>query len=167
MVSEIVLDLETTGLRPDEGHRVVDVGAIKIVDKVPTGETFHRYLNPEREVPQEAVQVHGLTTEFLRGHSTFSEIVKDLAEFIGTSRIVAHNAPFDVGFLDHELKLIKQPPVRPSRVLDTLALARQMYPGQRCSLDALLERLDIEHERSTHGALLDAQLLAQVYAKLC
>lgn len=167
MVSEIILDLETTGLRPEEGHRVVEVGALKIVDKVPTGETFQIYLNPEREVPQGAVKVHGLTTEFLQGQPTFSEIVKDLAGFIGNSRIVAHNAPFDVGFLNHELKLINQPPVRPSRVVDTLALARQMYPGQRCTLDALLERLGIEHERSTHGALLDAQLLAQVYAKLC
>jgi len=166
MLREIVLDLETTGLNPKEGHRVVEIGAVELLDKVPSGKIFQCYLNPERDVPQEAVKVHGLTREFLQEHPTFPDKIKDLSEFIGTVPIVAHNAPFDISFLNHELKLMNQPPVKPKRVIDTLSLARQKYPGQKCTLDALLDRLDIKEARGTHGALLDAQLLAQVYPKL-
>lgn len=167
MLREIILDLETTGLQPGEGHRVVEIGAVELLDKVPSGKTFQCYLNPGRDVPLEAVKVHGLTKEFLQKYPTFSDKVKDLSEFIGRAPIVAHNAPFDVSFLNHELKLINQPPVKSKRVVDTLSLARQKYPGQRCTLDILLIRLGIQEVRGTHGALLDAQLLARVYPKLC
>ena len=167
MFREVILDLETTGLYPEEGHRVVEIGAVEMLNKVPSERTFQCYLNPERDVPQEAVKVHGLTREFLQEHLTFPDKIKDLSEFIGTSPIVAHNATFDVAFLNHELKLMNQPPVKPKRVIDTLSLARQKYPGQKCTLDALLTRLGIEAVRDTHGALSDAQLLAQVYPKLC
>ncbi len=167
MLREIVLDLETTGLYPEEGHRVVEIGAVELLDKRPSDRTFQCYLNPERDVPPEAIKVHGLTREFLQAYPTFPDKIKDLSEFIGNAPIVAHNATFDISFLNHELMLMKQPPVKPKRVIDTLALARRKYPGERCTLDALLKRLDIQMTRGTHGALLDARLLALVYPKLC
>lgn len=164
---EIVFDTETTGLDPKSGHRIVELGCVELMNHLPTGNSFHRYVNPERDVPEEVVRVHGLTRDFLSNHPTFAEVVSDLLDFLGDAVIVAHNAPFDMAFLNHELGLLGFGPVPMSRVVDTVPLARRRFPGAQASLDALCKRFDIDlSARDKHGALLDAQLLAEVYLEL-
>jgi DNA polymerase-3 subunit epsilon len=169
---QIVFDTETTGLEPEQGHRIIEIGAIELVNRRRTGRQFHRYLCPEREIDPGAVQVHGLTTEFLSGQPRFVDVFADLREFVAGAELIIHNAPFDVAFLDAEMRaLAKQGKLDTPLatrdlcgVLDTLALARQMHPGQRNSLDALCKRYSIDNShRDLHGALLDADLLLEVY----
>jgi len=164
---QIILDTETTGLEPEQGHRIIEIGCIEIIDRRKTGRTFHRYLCPDRAVDPGAAQVHGLSDEFLASQPRFSEVVGELIEFIDGAELVIHNAPFDVAFLDAEFARLA-PPLRRiaemCQVLDTLQLARQMHPGQRNGLDALCKRYDVDNShRELHGALLDAQILLDVY----
>jgi DNA polymerase-3 subunit epsilon len=166
-VREIVFDTETTGLNPAGGDRMVEIGCVEIFNRIETGRTYHAYFNPERMMPSDAEAVHGLTTTFLSDKPRFGEKVEELLEFIGDSPLVAHNAGFDFGFLNFELELCGRPPVCMSRMVDTLALARSKHPGAKHSLDALCMRFGIDRShRVKHGALLDAQLLAQVYVEL-
>jgi DNA polymerase III subunit epsilon len=166
-VREIVFDTETTGLNPAGGDRMVEIGCVEVYNRVETGRTFHAYFNPDRLMPSEAEAVHGLTTIFLSDKPRFSESVEELLEFIGDSPLVAHNAGFDFGFLNFELGLCGRPAVCMSRMVDTLTLARSKHPGAKHSLDALCMRFGIDRShRVKHGALLDAQLLAQVYVEL-
>jgi len=164
---QIVLDTETTGLEPEQGHRIIEIGCVELVDRRPTGEVFHRYVNPERDIEQGAGEVHGITQEFLEGKPRFVDIANDLLAFLGDAELVIHNAPFDVGFVNHELALagVQIADIREQcGVRDTLELARQLHPGQRNSLDALCRRYEIDDtDRELHGALLDAQILADVY----
>ena len=164
---EIIFDTETTGLDPRSGDRMVEIGCIEMINKVATGETFHCYFNPERDMPMEAERVHGLSASFLSDKPLFSAQVEALLEFIGDSPLVAHNAGFDFGFLNSELERIGRIAVCTSRMVDTVALARRKHPGAKLSLDALCTRYgnDRSH-RTLHGALLDAELLAQVYVEL-
>ena len=167
MIREIVLDTETTGLDPATGHRIVEIGAVELINHVPSGRTFHAYVNPEREVPAEACAVHGLSTEFLRDHPCFSAIVDEFEAFILADRLIIHNAPFDLGFLNAELARVGRAALGPQRVTCTLALARQKHAMAPNSLDALCKRYGIDtSRRSKHGALLDAELLAGVYIEL-
>ena len=164
---EVVLDTETTGLEPAQGHRIVEVGAVELVNHIPSGKSFQRYLDPERDMPEDAERVHGLTRAFLAGHRRFAEEADALLAFIGDAKLVMHNAPFDLGFLNAELERIGKPPIPPARTLDTLALARRKYPGAPASLDALCKRFGIDRSaREKHGALLDAALLTEVYLEL-
>ena len=164
---EIVLDTETTGLDPNQGHRVVEVGCIELLNRIPTGATFHAYLNPEREVPAEAFAIHGLSTEFLKGHKRFVDIVDDFLAFIGDAPLVIHNAGFDHGFLCAELKRVERALIARERLVDTLFLARRKHSVGPYSLDALCARYGIDNSRRTkHGALLDAEILAEVYLEL-
>jgi DNA polymerase-3 subunit epsilon len=165
---QIILDTETTGLEPEQGHRIIEIGCVELVNRRKTGRTFHRYLRPDREVDWGALQVHGITNEFLAQQPRFAEVVDELLEFITGGELVIHNAAFDIAFLDAELKRLPAPASRVVRdlcsVVDTLPLARQMHPGQRNSLDALCKRYGIDNShRELHGALLDAQILADVY----
>jgi DNA polymerase-3 subunit epsilon len=161
----IVLDTETTGLEPSEGHRVIEIACVELVDRRPTGRNFHRYLNPGREIDPGAVQVHGLTSDFLADKPRFADVADEFVEFVEGAELLIHNAPFDVGFLDAEFALLGRPGVATlCPVTDTLAMAREMHPGKRNSLDALCERYQVDNSRrSLHGALLDAQLLADVW----
>ena len=164
---EIVFDTETTGLDPRSGDRMVEIGCIEMVNRVPTGRTFHAYFNPDRPMPIEAEQVHGLGDAFLADKPRFHEAVHDLIEFIADSPLVAHNAQFDFGFLNWELAACGHPEVSLERMIDTLAIARRRHPGAKHSLDALCTRYGIDRShRVRHGALLDAELLAQVYVEL-
>ena len=164
---EIVFDTETTGLNPAAGDRMVEIGCVEIVNRVETGRTFHAYFNPERDMPTDAELVHGLTTIFLSDKPRFSDRVEELLEFIGDCPLVAHNAAFDFGFLNFELQMCGRPQVSLGRMVDTLTLARTRHPGAKHSLDALCMRFGIDRShRVKHGALLDAQLLAQVYVEL-
>lgn len=164
---EIVLDTETTGFKPAEGHRIVEIGCVELRNHVPTGETFHRYINPERDMPTEAFQVHGLSEGFLSDKPVFSEVVGEFLDFIGDSRLVIHNAGFDMAFINAELELVGFPAIPMSRSLDTVRMARDKFPGAQASLDALCRRFNIDNSaRSKHGALLDAELLAEVYLEL-
>jgi DNA polymerase-3 subunit epsilon len=164
---EIVLDTETTGLDPLRGDRLVEIGCIEIFNRVETGRHFHAYFNPERPMPSEAEAVHGLTTIFLSDKPRFGERAGELIDFLEDSPLVAHNASFDFGFLNHELGRCGRPPVCNSRMVDTLVLARSRHPGAKHSLDALCTRFGVDRShRVKHGALLDAQLLAQVYVEL-
>ena len=164
---EIVFDTETTGLNPAAGDRMVEIGCVEIYNRVETGRHFHAYFNPERLMPSDAEAVHGLTTVFLSEKPLFSEKAPELLEFIGDAPLVAHNASFDFGFLNLELERCGLPPVCTSRMVDTLQLARMKHPGAKHSLDALCMRFGIDRsQRVKHGALLDAQLLAQVYVEL-
>ncbi len=164
---EIVLDTETTGLDPYQGHRLIEVGCIELVNRFPTGQTFHRYLNPQRDVPAEAFAIHGLSLEFLTDKPLFTEIAAEFIEFIGDAPLVAHNASFDLGFLNAELERVKLPIIARERLVDTLLLARRKYPGGSNRLDDLCARFGIDNGRRTkHGALLDAELLAEVYLEL-
>jgi DNA polymerase-3 subunit epsilon len=166
-VREIVFDTETTGLNPLGGDRMVEIGCVEIVNRVETGRHFHAYFNPERDMPFEAQEIHGLTNLFLSDKPRFSEKAEELLEFIADSPLVAHNAGFDFGFLNFELERCGRPPVGMSRMVDTLMLARSKHPGAKHSLDALCVRFGIDRShRVKHGALLDAQLLAQVYVEL-
>lgn len=164
---QIVIDTETTGLKPEAGHRVIEIGCVELVNRRLTGKKFQRYINPEREVGAEAISVHGLTDEFLSDKPLFKEVVHEFIDFIKEAELIAHNAPFDVGFLDHEFKLTKLGLGRLTKyckVFDTLKLARRLHPGQRNSLDALSKRYQIEQfDRNLHGALLDAEILSHVY----
>lgn len=166
MSRQIVLDTETTGLETSDGHRVIEIGCVEMVNRRLTGRNFHQYLNPEREVDAGAVEVHGLSTDFLADKPRFEEIVDDFLAYAAGAELVIHNAPFDVGFLDHELKLLgRQESIEDHcGVLDTLVMARRMHPGQRNSLDALCKRYEVDNSnRELHGALLDAEILADVY----
>ena len=164
---EIVFDTETTGLSPADGDRIVEIGCVEMVDRWETGRTFHTYFNPDRPIPPGAEAVHGLTDVFLSDKPRFSERAEELLDFIADSPLVAHNASFDFGFLNHELSLCGRPVVCTSRMVDTLALARSRHPGAKHSLDALCTRFGVNRgHRVRHGALLDAQLLAQVYIEL-
>lgn len=163
---QIILDTETTGLEPSRGHRVIEIGCVELINRRVTGQTFHRYLNPERDIDDGAVAVHGLSRADLADQPRFAEVVDGLLEFIGEAELVAHNAPFDVGFLDAELARCGRSVKLAERchVLDTLVLAREMHPGQRNNLDALCKRYNVDNSRrDLHGALLDARILADVY----
>ena len=164
---EIVLDTETTGLSPAEGHRMVEIGAVEIVHQSLTGRVFHALINPERDIPEDAARVHGHTSAALRDKPIFSEVVGELLAFIGDARLVIHNAEFDMGFLNAELGRLGRESFGMDRVIDTLALARQKHPGQPNSLDALCDRYRIDRSRRVrHGALLDAEILVDVYCEL-
>jgi len=164
---QIVLDTETTGLEPRHGHRIIEIGALELVDREVTGRQFHVYINPEREIEQGALEVHGITEEFLRDKPRFAEISEDLMTFVGGAELVIHNAPFDIGFIDNELLLTGHEHTSitaVATVLDTLELAKDLHPGQRNSLDALCKRYEVDNSsRTLHGALLDAEILADVY----
>ena len=163
---QVILDTETTGLNPATGDRIIEIGCVEMVGRRLTDRTFHHYINPERDIDAGAFAVHGLSREFLSDKPVFGNIVEQLIEFVDGAEIVIHNAAFDLGFLDNEFALLKRPPFRnlASKITDTLLDARQMFPGKRNSLDALCDRFSISNEhRTLHGALLDAQLLAEVY----
>lgn len=164
---EIVLDTETTGLDAGKGDRLVEIGCVELVDGVATGRTFHAYFNPEREVPEEAAKVHGLTTEFLQDKPLFAEKAKEFLDFIGDARLVIHNAKFDMPFVNMELALAGFSPLSMERVTDTLVMARKKFPGQKANLDSLCAKFNIDASaRTHHGALLDAELLSAVYPKI-
>ena len=161
---EIVLDTETTGLDPAAGHRIVEIGCIELFNHVPTGKTYHQYVNPERDMPAEAERVHGLSEDFLSGHPIFSDIASAFLDFIGDAPLVIHNAAFDMGFVNAELKIAGWPTVDKRRAIDTVGMARKKFPGVGNSLDSLCDRFRISLEtRDVHGALVDARLLAKVY----
>ena len=164
---EIVLDTETTGIDHSKGHRIVELGAVELVNHIPSGRTFHAYIDPERDMPSDAEAIHGLTTQFLKGKPLFSAIAGDFLAFIGDASLVMHNAAFDVGFLNAEFSRLNMPILLPERVVDTLMLARQKHPMGPNSLDALCKRYGVDNsERDKHGALLDSELLADVYLDL-
>ena len=164
---EIVLDTETTGLDPLQGHRIVEIGAIELMNHLPTGKTYHSFINPQRDVPREAEAVHGISSEFLKDKPVFSRIADEFLAFIGDTVLIIHNASFDVGFLNAELGFIKRPPILYERIIDTLALAKKRHPMGPNSLDALCKRYGIDiAKRAKHGALLDSELLAGVYLEL-
>jgi len=163
----IVLDTETTGLDPADGHRIVEVACLELDNHLPTGETFHSYVNPQRDVPEEAQRIHGLSEAFLRQHPAFAEIAGAFLEFLGDSPLVIHNAAFDLKFLNAELAWAGLDPLASERAIDTLELARRKFPGAQNNLDALCRRFGIDNSaRTRHGALLDAELLAEVYLEL-
>ena len=164
---EIVLDTETTGLDPKTGDRVVEIGCVELLNYIPSGETWHEYFNPERDMPQAAFDVHGLSSEFLSDKPLFAELADGFVEFISGARLIIHNASFDIGFLNAELERVGKPPIGMDQVLDTLAVARRKHPGAQNSLDALCRRYAIDNSsRVKHGALLDCELLAEVYVEL-
>ncbi|MDX1542049.1 MAG: DNA polymerase III subunit epsilon [Geminicoccaceae bacterium] len=172
---EVVLDTETTGLEPELGHRIVELGAIELINHVPSGRTFHAYVNPERDMPDDALRVHGLTSPFLAGQPLFADVVDGFLAFLDQdhagapqpAKLVAHNASFDVAFINMELARLGRPPLPPERVVDTLPIARQRFPGAPNSLDALCRRFEVDASaRTRHGALLDSELLAEVYLGL-
>lgn len=167
MTREIVFDTETTGFDYDKGDRLVEIGAVELINHMPTGVTFHRYINPERDVPEEVVKVHGLTYDFLKDYPTFDKIADEWLSFVGDGILVAHNATFDMNFINFELKQLGKPQYNWDRVVDTLEIARILFPGARNNLDALCRRFNVDNTaRTFHGALLDAQLLADVYLEL-
>ncbi|HVP84577.1 MAG TPA: DNA polymerase III subunit epsilon [Rhizomicrobium sp.] len=164
---EIVLDTETTGLDPTDGHRIIEIGCVELYDHVPTGDTFHRYLNPERDIPMESQRVHGITEEFVADKPLFAHVVDEMLEFLGDAPLVIHNAGFDLKFLNAELQKVSRPLIPFARAIDTIDIAKAKIPGARYSLDELCRRFSIDlTSRSKHGALLDASLLAQVYLEL-
>lgn len=164
---EIILDTETTGLEPAAGHRVVEIGAVELFNHVATGKTFHVYINPERDMPPEAEAVHGLSSAFLKDKPVFEAIAEELMAFIADSVLVIHNASFDMAFINAELSYLRKPPLPPERVIDTLQIARQKHPTGPNSLDALCRRYGVDNtKRTKHGALLDSELLAEVYLEL-
>jgi DNA polymerase-3 subunit epsilon len=164
---EIVLDTETTGFDPESGDRIVEIGAVELWNHVATGVTFHEYINPERSMPQEAFEVHGLGDDFLRDKPVFAQIAQKFVDFIGDAKLVIHNAAFDMKFLNAELKWVNKPQIPWEQALDTLAIARKKFPGSPASLDALCRRFGIDNSsRTLHGALLDSEILAEVYLEL-
>lgn len=164
---EIVLDTETTGLDPATGDRLVEIGCVELLNQLPSGQVFHRYVNPERDMPDEAFKVHGLSAEFLAQHSVFAEVVAEFLAFIGDAPLVIHNAEFDMKFINAELRRLGFKPIPMSRTIDTVAIARRRFPGAQANLDALCRRFGIDNSsRTRHGALLDAELLAEVYLEL-
>lgn len=167
MLREVVFDTETTGLDPYQGHRLIEIGCIELVNRIPTGQVFHRYVNPQRDVPAEAFAVHGLSAEFLSDKPLFGDIAGELVDFLGDAPLIAHNAAFDLGFINAELERVDQPAIPRGRLIDTLLLARRKYPGMQNRLDDLCQRFRIDNSRrQKHGALLDAELLAEVYLEL-
>ena len=164
---EIVFDTETTGLDLEAGHRIIEIAAIELVNHLPTGRSFHRFVNPECEVTAESRAIHGITTADLADKPVFAEIVSELLEFMGDGRLIAHNAEFDVKFVNRELKALGFPPIPMARAIDTVQMARRKFPGAPASLDALCQRFGIDNtHRTLHGALLDAELLSEVYLEL-
>ena len=164
---EIVLDTETTGLDPKSGHRIVEIGAIELINHIPTHKTYHRYINPERDVDQGAFEVHGLSTQFLSQFETFGNVVDEFNAFIKGDPLIIHNAPFDIGFLNSELLAIGRRAIDENRIIDTLPMARQRFPGAQVNLNALCRKYNIDNShRDLHGALVDADLLARVYLEL-
>jgi DNA polymerase-3 subunit epsilon len=164
---EIVLDTETTGFDPESGDRIVEIGAVELVRHMATGKTYHQYINPERGMPDEAFQVHGLGDEFLRDKPKFAQIGQSFLDFIGDSKLIIHNAAFDIKFLNAELRWMGLPQIPWAQALDTLAIARKRFPGAPASLDALCRRFNIDNtSRTLHGALLDSEILAEVYLEL-
>jgi DNA polymerase III subunit epsilon len=164
---EIVLDTETTGFEPTEGHRIVEIGAVELFNHMPTGRTYHQYINPKRQMPKEAFEVHGLGDDFLRDKPLFAAIAQAFLDFIGDAPLVIHNASFDMKFLNAELTAANIPPLPNDRAVDTLLIARKKFPGSPASLDALCRRFNIDNSmREKHGALLDSEILAEVYLEL-
>ena len=164
---EIVLDTETTGISPQDGHRLVEIGCLELFNHVATGKFFHTYINPERDMPEGAFRVHGLSEAFLSDKPKFSEVADDFLEFIGEDPLVIHNASFDMGFINAELKRIGRSSLPMARAIDTLEIARRKYPGAQNNLDALCRRFNVDNSgRTKHGALLDSELLAEVYLEL-
>lgn len=167
MALEIVLDTETTGIDHRKGHRLIEVGCIEIEDLLPTGRTFHRYIDPEREIEPDAIRVHGITNEMVKGKPKFAAICDEMLDFIGDNKVIAHNAQFDRGFINMELERHNRPAIDAEQWIDTLEIARHRFPGMPASLDALCRRFNISlAERDLHGALIDARLLASVYLEL-
>ncbi|WP_372610257.1 DNA polymerase III subunit epsilon [Aquicoccus sp.] len=164
---EIVLDTETTGFEPEQGDRIVEIGAVELYNHMPTGKTYHQYVNPQRGMPQEAFEVHGLGEEFLRDKPVFGEIARGFLDFVGDAKLVIHNAAFDMKFLNAELGWLNLPKLPWDQAIDTLAIARAKFPGSPASLDALCRRFNIDNSaRTLHGALLDSEILAEVYLEL-
>ena len=164
---EIVLDTETTGFEPTEGDRIVEIGAVELFNHMPTGRTYHQYINPQRPMPKAAFEVHGLGDDFLRDKPVFRDIAQAFLDFVGTDRLVIHNASFDMKFLNHELGVVGLPILPAQQALDTLLIARQKFPGSPASLDALCRRFGVDNSgREKHGALLDSEILAEVYLEL-
>lgn len=164
---EIVLDTETTGFDPYAGHRIVEIGCVELINRMATGKVYHQYINPERDMPEEAFKVHGLSEDFLSGHPVFKDIAQDFLDFIEDAALVIHNASFDMKFLNAELEWLSIPHIPMDRAVDTLAIARKKFPGSQVSLDALCRRFEIDNSsRDFHGALLDSKLLAEVYLEL-
>jgi DNA polymerase III subunit epsilon len=167
MLRELVLDTETTGLDPKDNHRIVELACVELINYIPTGASWHWYFNPERDVPKAATEVHGLTAAFLADKPLFGTVAGDIVEVLGDARLIIHNAAFDIGFLNHEFGRLALPPLSFDRVIDTLALARRKHPGSPNNLDALCRRYGINNStRTKHGALLDSELLADVYLRL-
>ena len=165
----IILDLETTGLDPQKGHKIVEIGCVEVLNREKTDNIFHVYVDPERDMPDVAFKIHGISSQFLQGKPKFKDVAKDFLDFIGDSKLIAHNAPFDIGFLNHELGLLNHNPIEDHRIIDTLFLARRNFPGSPASLDALCKRFNIsleDREKQGHGALLDSELLYEVYIRL-
>ncbi len=163
---EIVWDTETTGFNPEEGHKLIEIGAIEIENGLPTGKSYHQFINPERDIPEEATRVHGITDDRVAEEPKFEEIIDDFLNFIGDAPLVAHNASFDMNFINHQLQAIGYPELS-NQVVDTLIIAKKKFPGQQANLDALCRRFDIDlSARTYHGALLDSELLAEVYLEL-
>ena len=164
---EVILDTETTGLSTKEKHRIVEIGCIELNNQIPTNKVFHEYINPERKISDDAFKVHGYTEEFLSSKKTFKEIAKSFLDFIKNKKLIIHNAPFDLSFLNYELKLINENEISKSVVIDTLEIARQKFPGSQNSLDALCKRFNVDNSRrEKHNALLDCKLLREVYINL-
>ncbi len=164
---EIAIDTETTGLNPFEGDKIVEIGCVEMINHIPTDKVFHKYINPQRDVPEEVVKIHGLTEEFLKDKPIFADIVDEFLEFIGSDALVIHNAAFDMGFINSELAAVKKPVIDMGKVTDTLAIARHKFPGDKANLDSLCKRFGIDNShRTKHGALLDAELLSEVYLEL-
>ena len=163
---EVILDTETTGLRPGEGHKVIEIAAIEIIDFIPTGKIYHQYINPERDVPQTSTDIHGITSDFLYDKPTFNKVADEFIQFVQSDTIVAHNIDFDIGFINYELQNCGKPLLNNKKV-DTVMIAREKFPGQGVSLDALCKRFSIDNtQREKHSATLDAELLAKVYIEL-
>jgi DNA polymerase-3 subunit epsilon len=164
---QIVLDTETTGLEPTRGHRIIEIGCVELINRRMTENRYHQYINPEREIDEGAIEVHGITNEFLADKPVFADVAEDFLKFIRGAELIIHNAPFDVGFMNHELKMLDkqaEPVESFCSILDTLTMARNMHPGQKNNLDALCKRYEIDNSaRDLHGALLDAEILAEVY----
>jgi len=164
---EIVLDTETTGLDPFDGHRIVEIGGVELHNHMPTGRTYHQYINPQRDMPDEALAVHGITQEFLADKPVFADIAQGFLDFVGDAKLVIHNASFDMKFLNAELKWVDKAQLPDAQALDTLLIARKKFPGAQNSLDALCRRFNVDNSaRDKHGALLDSEILAEVYLEL-
>ena len=166
-IREIVLDTETTGLSPKDGHRIIEIGALELINHMPSGKQLHLYINPERQIEEDAVRVHGITSDFLQDKPVFADIAQEFLDFIGEDMMVIHNASFDMGFINAELQRLGYSALPDNRAIDTLAMARRKFPGAQASLDALCRRFGIDNaHRDLHGALIDSDLLAEVYIEL-